>query len=66
MTNREWLETLTDEEMAELLVNDGCITFCSYVHFLTRKHSYCEKPKGKTCKDGICDWLKAEYKEENK
>ena len=54
MTNREWLERLPDEELAELFLDSN--TMCNWcVHrekacFITHK-----------CKDGVCKWLQQEH-----
>lgn len=57
MTNREWLQSLTDEELAEAL------TFITNDH-----HSYCPYVPYETdcfvkgCNKGREEWLQAEYK----
>ena len=52
MTNREWLENLSDEELAETL--DFC-TVCSY-----RDVRFCNN---NICSKGITQWLREEHKE---
>ena len=50
MTNREWLESLPDEEFVMNLCESckTCNTDCSYIT---------------TCNHGLLIWLKAEHKE---
>lgn len=55
MTNREWLENLSDEELAETL--DFC-TVCA------RKNTrFCCDNIEKTCSKGVQEWLQQEHKE---
>lgn len=57
MTNREWLESLTDKKWAKVvskLDGDGCI-FCAY-----NALGNCYE---KDCEQGHVDWLKAEHEE---
>ena len=51
MTNREWLNTLTDEEFIYFL---DCLKFCDLCR------------TGVTCREHKLNWLKAEHEEENK
>ena len=57
MTNREWLERLPDEELAEFLYGceNGCNT-CAYNHF-------CMDEYFTTCHEGIVEWLQQEHKD---
>lgn len=53
MTNREWLESLSDEELAETL--DSC-TVCA------RKNTrFCCDNIEKTCSKGVQEWLQQEH-----
>lgn len=55
MTNREWLESLSDEELAETLYS---CTVCA------RKNTrFCCDNIEKTCSKGVQEWLKQEHKE---
>lgn len=66
MTNREWLETLTDEEFAvwcdEYVGCDTCAHkpekgFCNNLSDIASFEKDC-------CIDGTAQWLQAEHKEE--
>lgn len=54
MTNREWLESLSDEELADV-ISDTCGGYC------IRKHG-CDI----NCREGVTTWLQAEHKEPKK
>lgn len=65
MTNRQWLETLTDKELAKWHVEIGCGS-CAY----NPERGFCNNFSGSTvsfdetrCIDGTARWLKQEYKE---
>lgn len=65
MTNREWLQTLTDEELAKWHVEIGCGS-CVY----NPERGFCDILNGAnalinedSCIDGTAQWLKQEYKE---
>lgn len=64
MTNRQWLETLTDEEFAKWNYEIGC-GMCSY----NPERGICYNFSGiisfdeARCIDGTAQWLKQEYKE---
>lgn len=54
MTNREWLQTLTDEEFVQLMCYScECCT----------GHTDLEKCNKMLCRDGRIEWLKQEHKE---
>lgn len=53
MTNREWLNKLSDKELAGEL--HGC-KHCAYIGEFC-----CERPEYKNCVDGITEWLNAEH-----
>lgn len=53
MTNREWLESLTDEEFADMIAYENCQRTCAYVNGNMCGH--------KSCESGIAKWLKQEY-----
>lgn len=55
MTNREWLETLTDEEFVRLM--------CYSCESCTG-HTDPEKCNTMLCRDGHIEWLKQEHKED--
>ena len=52
MTNREWLENLSDEELAETL---DCCTVCVYGNVRFCSENICSK--------GITQWLRQEHKD---
>lgn len=57
MTNREWLNTLTDEEFIEIMTFspcDGCVV---------GHEGICRSEL--SCMDGRLMWLQAEHKEKN-
>ena len=59
MTNREWLESLSDEELARQLLERKCT------------HCICEGPGGNACCNTTCGvatekWLRAEHREEKR
>ena len=66
MTNREWLQTLTDEEFAKWYLNIGCGAclhnpekgWCVNISNSDFKEGYCI--------DGIAQWLQQEHKGDNK
>lgn len=58
MTNREWLNSLSDNKLATLLANGAMCAICS------QKPSY--KCYHLNCKDNVLLWLKAEHKENDK
>ena len=58
MTNREWLDNLTDEQLAEAIAKDDCCEFCGLsmdCHSLVISKGLCVK--------GIVKFLKSEYRE---
>ena len=65
MTNREWLQTLTDEEIAKWHVEIGC---GSCVH--NPERGFCNNLSGSIsfkenyCIDGTTKWLQMEHKED--
>lgn len=60
MTNREWLRSLTDEELADFFIddkrslNDGICNICAH-------DCYCMYDEKLKCDNGIATWLKQEY-----
>lgn len=64
MTNRQWLETLTDEELAKWRVSVGCKScahnpekgFCNNLNGIVAFDPNC-------CVDGTAKWLQTEHKE---
>lgn len=65
MTNRQWLETLTDEELAERKISVRCES-CAY----NPGKGFCDNLSSTApfyddcCIDGIAKWLKMEHKGE--
>lgn len=63
MTNREWLETLTDKEFAMWIYEIGC-GMCAH----NPEKGWCVNISNSEfdedyCIDGITQWLNAEHKE---
>ena len=56
MTNRKWLESLSDEELAQTIGGCGCC-----IHDDTNDCQY----KTETCDEARVKWLQAEHKGEN-
>lgn len=54
MTNREWLQTLTDEKFVRLMCY-SCESCTGHTDF--------EKCNTMLCRDGHIEWLKQEHKE---
>lgn len=63
-TNREKLNNMTNEELAQIIDDiesldaDAICNFCAYADISPEK--ICSKPREKTCKDGILQWLNQE------
>lgn len=57
MTNREWLQTLTDEEFVQIM----CYSCDCCVGHLSIYNGKCGKI---SCRDGRIEWLKQEHKED--
>ena len=58
-TNRDKLNNMTNEELAEIMDDiDTSCDFCAYADISPEK--ICSKPREKTCKDGILQWLNQE------
>lgn len=55
MTNREWLNSLSDENFCTALEQIDC-RLCAF-------YGDC---KGKQCRDGFVEWLKKEHEEDGK
>ncbi len=56
MTNREWLQTLTDEEFVQIM--------CYSCDCCVGHSSICQIKCGKTsCRNGRIEWLQQEHKE---
>lgn len=62
MTNREWLQTLTDEELAEHM-RFGCFHCIFYVG--EEGKGTCMAKISDFCETGISLWLQKEHKEKN-
>ena len=60
MTNREWLFTLSDEELVLIFQSCRC---CVYHGDFTakRRRDRCLMPRDKSCDDGVIEWLKREH-----
>lgn len=61
MTNREWLETLTDEELIKLLYSRDDGINCDVC---SRRSSKLECTP--YCRDGMKEWLNQQHEEENR
>lgn len=59
MTNREWLESLSDEEVARCMKHS-----CLYCIFHVGL-GVCTASPGYSCQNGIALWLQKEHKEKN-
>ena len=59
LTNREWLESLTDEEFAKFIRFANCSNSCAY----GENNTHCYE-KG-ACAQGRVKWLKQPHKEAN-
>ena len=57
MTNREWLESLSDEELAKFMLQADRCQYCA------TDINQCAL-NSKDCIDGKCEWLKAEHEED--
>lgn len=56
MTNREWLRSLTDNELAEIFYDNdlgGICNICAYD---------CIECRELECHDGVVEWLQKEHK----
>lgn len=62
MTNREWLESLSDEKLAKFLYNLSKKFFGSCEICSSRLMKCIENKE--ECPNGIRKWLKAEHKEQ--
>lgn len=61
MTNRDWLQSLSDDEFAKYIkVGDGRFHICDYKHELQNR---CEE-MGDDCHACMVDFLRAEHIEE--
>ncbi len=61
MTNREWLESLSDEELANFIFMEGCK--CETCEYDGNKGNKCLEPC--SCIDGKTKWLGATHKEQD-
>ena len=59
MTNREWLESLSDEEFAKYICYVNCEKYCAYYNNI-------DECRHNSCKAGITEWLQEEHKEPTK
>ena len=55
MTNREWMNSLSDEALVDLLAEPGCV-YCAY-------YGNCH---WNLCHEGFIDWLKMEHEDDKK
>ena len=55
-TNRQWLESLTDEELARMLLGPSICDYCVY----RRENGGCSV-NGNNCEGGCLNWLRAEH-----
>lgn len=64
MTNREWLESLSDEELAMRFDRGDTASCLCCIHFSVKDND-CKKRYIPTfCMKGKIDWLKAEHNEQ--
>lgn len=63
MTNREWLETLTDEHLAYVFVEIGC-GCCAYTFAVDCPNMKPHQFDQANCVEGTTKWLKQEHKED--
>lgn len=63
MTNREWLESLSDEQFAKFLMKRKVCEICAYHRFY---RSVCNSKTilRLNCSKGVIEWLKAEHEED--
>ena len=62
MTNREWLESLSDEELAKFLIKRKVCTICAY-HKLYRSVCNSKTILRLNCSKGVIEWLQTEHKD---
>ena len=60
-TNGDRVRKMSNRELAELLDEVNCF-YCPYEN---KKNGMCNRPEGKTCIDGIEEWLNAPAKAES-
>ena len=63
MTNREWLKSLSDEELAKLYSQLVAHVFCSCCDYV-KEDSCHDAPEG-ACFEARVRWLKAEHRPQN-
>lgn len=57
MTNRDWLRSLTDSELAEFFCENDLGGVCN----ICAHDCYCMYDEKLKCDNGIATWLKQEY-----
>lgn len=54
MTNRQWMESLSDEEFRDFLIHENCENACS-----KNSAELCDGD----CEKNVLSWIQAEHKE---
>ena len=60
MTNREWLRSLTDNELAEIFCDNDLGNICNICAYRDDRKGCMDAVY---CEDGVSEWLKQEHKE---
>ena len=63
MTNREWLRSLTDNELAEIFCDIDLSNICNMCAYRNDRKGCINAA---CCKDGVLEWLEQEYKNNDK
>ena len=61
MTNREWLRSLTDNELAEIFCDNDLGNICNICVYRNDRKG-CMNVMW--CEDGVSEWLKQEHKDD--
>ena len=61
MTNREWLRSLTDDELAEIFCDNDLGNICNICVYRNDRKG-CKNVM--CCEDGVSEWLKQEHKDD--
>lgn len=61
MTNREWLRSLTDNELAEIFCDNDLGNICNICVYRNDRKG-CMNVM--CCEDGVSEWLKQEHKDD--
>ena len=63
MTNREWLRSLTDNELAEIFCDIDLSNICNMCAYRNDRKGCINAA---CCKDGVLEWLAQEHKNNDK